>query len=56
MNKLNGNRPPAWAECVIKIMQHYGTKIKYMRMAALGDIKKIVSICCMQSQLLGEIT
>ena len=49
MNKLYGYRPPVWAVCVIRIMQQYGTKIKYIRMAALVDKEKIVNICCMHS-------
>ena len=35
MNKYIGYRPPVWAECFIRLMHYYGTKIKYIQMAAL---------------------
>ena len=44
MDKFIGYRPPAWAECLVKLMNYYGTKNKYIRMAALGDIEKLVTI------------
>ena len=38
-------RPPAWAECIIKLCRYYGTKIRYIRIAAPGDIIILVHIC-----------
>ena len=45
MTKSEGNRPPAWAEGTIKLIYYYGTRIKFIRMAAEGDIQKFIAIC-----------
>ena len=37
--------PTSWAEYLIKLMHYYGTKIRYIRISALGDIEKLIKIC-----------
>ena len=45
MENYSNYRHLAWAECLIKLMNYYGTKIKYIRMAAFGDIYKLAKLC-----------
>ena len=45
INKLNNYRPSAWAEGMIKLIQYYGTKIRFISMAAEGDIQILAKIC-----------
>ena len=55
MNQLKDYRLPAWTEYVIKLMYHYGTNIRYIRMGALGDIEKNSQyLTYTQSQILGD--
>ena len=44
MRNYPGDRPLSWAECLIKLVHYYGTKIKYIIMAAVGDIDKLSMI------------
>ena len=37
MRSYSGYRPPSWAECLIKLIYYYGTKIRYIWIAVLGD-------------------
>ena len=39
MRKYHNHRPLAWAEGIIKLIQHYGTRIKSIRMAAEADLE-----------------
>ena len=45
MRKYHDYRPPAWAEGIFMLIQHYGTKVRFNRMAAEGDIQKLIRIC-----------
>ena len=38
-------RPLSWTECLIKLMHYYGTQIKFITIAATGDIEKLSMIC-----------
>ena len=44
MSQKKGYRPPAWADCLIKILKLYNTRAKYIRAAAKGDIIKLMMI------------
>ena len=44
MRMYQGYRPPAWAEGIIRLIQYYGTRVKDIWMAALGDIHKLSMI------------
>ena len=45
MRNYPSYKPPLWAECPIKLLHHYGTKIKYIKMSEAGDIEKLSMIC-----------
>ena len=45
MSKQPNHRPPVWAEGIIKLIQYYGTKVRFISMAAEGDIQKLAKIC-----------
>ena len=38
-------RPPVWAEGIIKLIQHHGTKMKFISIAVEGDIQNLIRIC-----------
>ena len=45
MMRYHNYRPPAWAEGIIKIIQNYGTEVRFNSVAAKGGIQKLASIC-----------
>ena len=44
MSQRLGYRPLAWADCVIKTLSLYNTKVKYIKAAAKGDLIKLAYI------------
>ena len=43
--RYHNYKPLAWAEGINKIIHYYGTEVRFISMAAEGDIQKLASIC-----------